>query len=88
MSRARSTLDAAWSYSFPSSMPRPLQLLLSLGLTYYALTRMPKVFDSMWERKACCPELCCAMLRDASADNLMRAGGVSSAASSSSASRP
>ena len=73
-------------------MPRPLQLLLSLGLTYYALTRMPKVFDSMWERKQrCllrCPELCCAKLRDASADERMRAGGVSSGARSSSALRP
>ena len=31
-------------------MPRPLQLMLSLGLTYYALTRMPQIFDWMWER--------------------------------------
>ena len=44
----------------PWAMPRPLQLLLSLGLTYYALTRMPKVFDSMWERKQRCLLSCAA----------------------------
>ena len=32
-------------------MARPLELLLSLGLTFYALTRMTKVSDFMWERR-------------------------------------
>ena len=32
-------------------MARPLQFFLSLGLTFYALSRMDKVFDAMWLRR-------------------------------------
>ena len=33
-------------------MARPLQLLLSFGLTFYALSHMNRIFDRGWERRA------------------------------------